>query len=755
MAKSKLTADIPGIGAISVEGNHATEDSIQDLISIMESRVKISNKEIGDFNDDVSKASVDLTGFSDSIDDAEKKTDKAAKNLASFAAKSSDASMGLQKFADSGGSLSSVIESVGEVMIGIGRGIGGVVPLVGGGLEELTGAAATAAVGLTAAAVGMIEGFQGLNKQIFNSGLQIQGGFGQFADYANDANLPVGEFANAMLLSSSRLRLFAGAAPGGIQQVSKALKEFHDDGIMENLYSLGFTTEDVVAGMSDYAIAAERQGKRLSTAELAAGSEQYLKNLRELSRITGTSIKETQAQIEADRSNLFVQRELMKVAPGQRAAAEAFAAQLDALGLGPMKDFIISGQSMSTQSGIMSTQMSETATVLQNAYQQIANGNVEAENVSALLRTSLSNNSGAINTELNNLINTFGVSPQLAQDFGDLGIAARGVVEMVNAARTEMSGGTEIEAGSIQENLGLFETTLNTAQASIQNVFIESLEGTSPYLGALAESAKLAAAELNKIVDAFAEGTLNDYFKNAAGTLAGQTGNNGSPGDIVKDLVKEEIGGGAGLSLGPTTFAAEMDRFLNDPGGFTLEERQDLINSIRDKQREDSNLFVDFLGFTGGVLGDVFGNLDARISSDDDIIESINAIKAGAEFATGGISSGPESGYNVKLHGTEAVVPLPDGNSIPVSLTSGGMGSMIDSIISQTSTELGNKFDESVGNLATMSVNLDDSKTLSEMLQVNKNMLTQMLASSQKTDQMLRAMENANLISRTTAYVRA
>ena len=41
-------------------------------------------------------------------------------------------------------------------------------------------------------------------------------------------------------------------------------------------------------------------------------------------------------------------------------------------------------------------------------------------------------------------------------------------------------------------------------------------------------------------------------------------------------------------------------------------------------------------------------------------------------FASGGISSGPKSGYPVQLHGTEAVVPLPDGKTIPVSLQGGG-----------------------------------------------------------------------------------
>ena len=44
-------------------------------------------------------------------------------------------------------------------------------------------------------------------------------------------------------------------------------------------------------------------------------------------------------------------------------------------------------------------------------------------------------------------------------------------------------------------------------------------------------------------------------------------------------------------------------------------------------------------------------------------------------YADGGIATGPESGYPVMLHGTEAVVPLPDGRSIPVEMKGGqGMG---------------------------------------------------------------------------------
>lgn len=42
------------------------------------------------------------------------------------------------------------------------------------------------------------------------------------------------------------------------------------------------------------------------------------------------------------------------------------------------------------------------------------------------------------------------------------------------------------------------------------------------------------------------------------------------------------------------------------------------------------------------------------------------------EYSTGGIASGPQGGYPVTMHGTEAVVPLPNNRSIPVELSGAG-----------------------------------------------------------------------------------
>ena len=39
-----------------------------------------------------------------------------------------------------------------------------------------------------------------------------------------------------------------------------------------------------------------------------------------------------------------------------------------------------------------------------------------------------------------------------------------------------------------------------------------------------------------------------------------------------------------------------------------------------------------------------------------------------ASFRAGGISSGPKSGYEVTLHGTEAIIPLLPNNTVPLEL---------------------------------------------------------------------------------------
>ena len=65
------------------------------------------------------------------------------------------------------------------------------------------------------------------------------------------------------------------------------------------------------------------------------------------------------------------------------------------------------------------------------------------------------------------------------------------------------------------------------------------------------------------------------------------------------------------------------------------------------------------------MIGEGGGKLDATLTQ---LGTSTKVSDLATGFAKGGIASGSLSGYSATLHGTEAVVPLPDNKSIPVSL---------------------------------------------------------------------------------------
>lgn len=84
------------------------------------------------------------------------------------------------------------------------------------------------------------------------------------------------------------------------------------------------------------------------------------------------------------------------------------------------------------------------------------------------------------------------------------------------------------------------------------------------------------------------------------------------------------------------------------------------------------------------ILGDLarglFGN-EGLFASETGFFSSLFSAAAGARYggvlegySTGGIARGSQAGYPAILHGTEAVVPLPHGNAIPVEMRGAGNG---------------------------------------------------------------------------------
>ena len=109
-------------------------------------------------------------------------------------------------------------------------------------------------------------------------------------------------------------------------------------------------------------------------------------------------------------------------------------------------------------------------------------------------------------------------------------------------------------------------------------------------------------------------------------------------------------------------------------------------------------MFQNLLGSFGNIFsslgsgaGSIFSSLGSGMGGLLSMIPGIGPILGGAMsifgfknggimnngskvsgYATGGIADGPNSGHLAMLHGREAVIPLPNGNSIPVQMNGNG-----------------------------------------------------------------------------------
>jgi hypothetical protein len=111
------------------------------------------------------------------------------------------------------------------------------------------------------------------------------------------------------------------------------------------------------------------------------------------------------------------------------------------------------------------------------------------------------------------------------------------------------------------------------------------------------------------------------------------------------------------------------------------------------------DIFIDtFSGLWGFIEGWVEGILDFLspvLDAIETVVDGVGGVIGGVGdfvgglFATGGVARGPDSGYPAILHGTEAVVPLPDGSSIPVTIKGMGGGGGGDSYTANISVSGG------------------------------------------------------------------
>lgn len=179
-------------------------------------------------------------------------------------------------------------------------------------------------------------------------------------------------------------------------------------------------------------------------------------------------------------------------------------------------------------------------------------------------------------------------------------------------------------------------------------------------------------------------------------------------------------GGMESLNLNKT--GGSFGNFLGSLGDiFNKNAEGGLAEKLGNVFDAGGNLFGDIFGglpdLFGNLFGDLFGSLGSLfgkggagggglLSGLASMIPGIGPVLGGAlgifglknggimnngskvsGYATGGIANGSEQGHLAMLHGREAVVPLPNGNKIPVDMKGAGPGMQNNNVTVNVSTD--------------------------------------------------------------------
>src|SRR6056300_1089044 len=174
-----------------------------------------------------------------------------------------------------GTAISALSEAAGEIVSAVGK-------TFTAELDRISGAFRTAA---QTGALGA-DGMRGLGQQAVNAGLSFD------------------SFAKTVTKEGETLSFAFGTsaeAAKGLSDTTKAMRPFRSE-----LLTLGIGVEQQNELTAKYIQFQQRQGRNevQNTQALAQGSREYMKNLQELSKITGKSIEEQQQAIDATQADI-------------------------------------------------------------------------------------------------------------------------------------------------------------------------------------------------------------------------------------------------------------------------------------------------------------------------------------------------------------------------------------------------------------------------------------------------------------------
>jgi len=442
------------------------------------------------------------------------------------------------------------------------------------------------------------------------------------------AGLTTDQFASVVKNNADSLAASGLGVTSGAKAIGNAMK-IGGETAKRQMLNLGYSFEEQAGLYAETAAAMRRTaGGKSSDAAIAEQTQKYAENLRLISAITGEDAKKKTEEARQQNQVLAFQQQLAGKSAEQRAQIDAAMATMTEQEKKNFRERVVLGAVINKEGAIYEAtvagarEKSEAALAAfnNNALTAEANAKLNAQ-YGEQIKSSIMNNKD------------LAVAGMVAG--GSLGEVTKSQLDAVNQANIQTKEAVEEAKKNVQ---GQKDAT----DALTQGVTDAAIAAQDFKVG-LQEVLLPAVTDFARV--------SGDMLKSMQEMVAGAMGTKSeSFWDKTKRIGSAALEGGmTGAQVGGTVGAV---------GGSVVPGIGNLGGAA-----------------SGAVIGGVLGGLTGAIKE---------AFWGEPGKALGGISEGPTSGYMEKLHGTEAVVPLGAGRSIPVDIS--GMGTALKDMAMQSTS---------------------------------------------------------------------
>lgn len=499
----------------------AQEETLRDLLAVMsgkgtspaakakkqeEKATKDAAAALEDFGDQIDLTTDELDKASGELGKSLSSAGDKAGNMASrliggfenLAGSTSESGRALEKTADSmadiGGKALDAVDKLGSIGGPIGEAIVGAIS----GFGKLALQVGSAMVSFY---VGQMEGLRARQREFYDSGVFFTNGIDDAATFAAQAGVTIGDLADASKDAKDALRFMAGSSAGGLGAVSKSFSKFTNEQ-RENLYSLGYTNEEMLANLAQLGSVAGEIGQKMSFEDLESQSVGYLNNLKALSKLTGEDIKTLQARKEAMRTDAVFQATMRRLNTDQQLALKDLVAGTEKFG----PDFqntlkrVLSGQAATTEMMLFKQQFPGVFDEMTKFKAALDSGTMSQKDVPAAI-ASIGDIAQAEGTKVaDRFVRIQGAGSDLVDKFVETSGLLTATGNQVKLAGENVEDGLSPK-GPLNKAIGEFVNINTQLQSSLQNIALTVSESMAPTIGMLIDQLQELSYQLPGIAE--------------------------------------------------------------------------------------------------------------------------------------------------------------------------------------------------------------------------------------------------------------